>query len=96
MNINAINSLTSFKGKISLYRSPYSVPYDMQKEIDADKIVQISRGALHYKVSDNNIKIYPCRNTNNFLEPTSDEDYTRFLSVYAAAKVADPDVVIYA
>lgn len=96
MNINAINSLTSFKGKISLYRSPYSVPYNMPREIDADKIVEIARGGLSFKDSDNNIKTYKCRDRNEFFALTSDEDYTRFLAVYAAAKVADPDVVIYA
>lgn len=96
MNINSINSTTPFRGKINLYNSHYST-YRKPAEIDADKITEINQNYLLYKDSDNIERTYKLFDGIRFAsDPERTDYYTRFLAAYAAAKVADPDVVIYA
>ena len=96
MNISPINILNSFKGKLCMLDSKYSCSGDKPREIDVDKIVEINKKNVFYKDSDNSIKSYPFKDSFGEGSSLNDEQYTRFLAAYTAAKVAGPDVVIWA
>ena len=96
MKITPIYSSTLFRGKINLYNSHYST-YGKQDEIDVNKITKINQNFLLYKDSNGIQSVYD-RFDGLRLDSGSEHTdyYARFLAAYAAAKVADPDVVIYA
>ncbi|MBQ9150133.1 hypothetical protein IJX73_04295 [bacterium] len=96
MKITPIIASTPFRGKINLNHSYYSA-YEKPNVVDADKIVDISQYELLYKDSNGDIQSYKYRDMDIYGAMSEHTDYyARFLAAYAAAKVADPDVVIYA